>query len=629
MKHKSIFILAIGSFLGLLLPSCEKYLDVVPSETITSADVLGNIVNAEKIWANLYNTTIQDFGLVETGGYGGALLSACTDECKNHWESPTELIYNAGSWSSVNNPLDNWSPSYQAIRLANIFLENIDQSKIPEDKLSYYQPRIPGYKADARFMRAYRYFELFRRYGAVPLIRRSYDATEADEVLKITRSPVDSVVNFITSECDAAAEILPSTFTDNPSEIGRVTKGAALTLKAITLLYAASPLFNGNQLYAGVKNPDGTQLFPQAYDKNKWKLAADAAKAVLDLNVYSLFSPNPSNPIDNYAQLFYTREYNETILPLQFSSGRNLELQYLPNGKDAQGWGGHGKLSVFQTMVDAYEMSNGLPITDPNSGYSTNGFWTGRLWDGKTYRTGKNISNMYKDRDPRFYATIFFQYGYWDSATSPRAIKLAYYGGNGGNASDGWPKSGTNCETGYNWRKWSDPRVNPRTSSGNANRNYPIFRLPEMFLAYAEAMNEYEDVPTQDVYDAVNKVRGRVSMPNLPITGNDATKDGMRRRIRNEWRVEFAFENHRFWDVRRWLIGTQVDNGTMYGLNARPSQDELRATGLDVNSEAAGVAVFYKNVAVQTRVFLDKHYLFPIPQIEIDKNPNLIQNFGW
>lgn len=626
--HKFILLFLLGS---MLFVSCEKYLNVVPAETISGEDVLGNIANAEKIWARLYNQSLgaSEFGLIESSGYGGALIDACTDESMNHWESPTELAFNSGSWSPVSNPLDNWTPAFQLTRLAYLFLENVDNASIPADKLSYYQPRIPGYKADAKFMIALRYFEMFRRFGAVPVIRRSYDVSESGDVLNIMRSPVDSVVNFITSLCDSAAAVLPLSYADDPSEIGRVTKGAALTLKAITLLYAASPLFNGNTLYAGIKNPDGTQLFPQAYDKNKWKKAADAAKAVMDLGVYSLYNPDPANPVDNYARLFYTREYNETILPIEFGSTNNFESNFLPNGKDAQGCGGHGKLSVLQTFVDAYEMNNGLPITDPNSGYDSTGFWSGKLWDGKAFRSVKNISNMYKDRDPRFYASIFFQYSYWDSASHTRPLKFAYYGGNGGNASDGWPKSGTNNVSGYGWRKWNDPAVNPKTGSGKANRNYPLFRYPEILLAYAEAMNEYEDAPTQDIYDAVNQVRGRVSMPGLPITAADRTKDGLRERIHNEWRIEFAFENHRFWDVRRWLIGKKVDNGPVYGLNTRPSEDELKATGLDVNSEAAGVAVFYKRVVIQNRTFTDKHYLFPIPQLEIDKNPNLVQNYGW
>jgi hypothetical protein len=236
---------------------------------------------------------------------------------------------------------------------------------------------------------------------------------------------------------------------------------------------------------------------------------------------------------------------------------------------------------------------------------------------------------MYKNRDPRFYASINFQYTFWDSANHRRPLKYAYFGNNGG-ASEGWPKSGTNAETGYNWRKWCDPNVNLR-GSGSANRNFPVIRLAEIYLIYAEAMNEYSAAPDQQVFDAVNKIRARVSMPPLPVAGtNDNTKEGMRQRIRNERRVEFAFEGQRFWDVRRWLIAKDVDNGPVHGLNARPTTAELQATGFAPGSEEAGVAIFYKSVTVQTRVFLDRHYLMPIPQIEIDKSlGKLVQNPGW
>ena len=271
MKRYKLLIVFIAMAGLFPFAACEKYLDVVPSETITSEDVLSNIVNAEKIWAQIYDQTIGDFGLIGSGGYNGALLDACTDESMNHWESPVELQFNSGSWNQVTNALGNWTPSYQVIRQCNIFLENIDNSKIPDDKLDYYKARIPGYKADVRFLRAMRYFELFRRYGPVPLIKKSYNINDADAVNEILRSPVDSVVSFIASECDAAAAVLPDSYASTPSEVGRITKGACLSLKAEVLLYAASPLFNGNALYKDIKNPDGTQLFPQTYDKDKWK----------------------------------------------------------------------------------------------------------------------------------------------------------------------------------------------------------------------------------------------------------------------------------------------------------------------------------------------------------------------
>ncbi|MGN8070354.1 RagB/SusD family nutrient uptake outer membrane protein [Mucilaginibacter sp. 22184] len=622
MKNKKFIYLIVIACIGLA--SCKKYLNVVPTELVTQDAVFNNIQNAESAWAHLYASL--NSGDVQFIHGGGTVLGACTDECKNHWENVAELPFNSGAWNATNNSLDIWSGAYQYIRSANIFLASIDQTPIPDSRRDYYKPRIPLYKAEARFLRANQYFELFRRYGAVPLVNKVLTPTDP-AATTTTRNSVDEVVKFITSECDAIAAILPISYANGSSDYGRITKGAALALKARTLLYAASPLFNGNSMYANIKNADGTQLFSQTYDNNKWLLAANAAKAVLDLNAYSLSNPNPANPVDNYAQLFFSRNYNEIILPLIIGGNRDFEGTYMPNGRDANAVNGNGKMSVFQELVDAYEMNNGRPITDPQSGYQTTGFWNGELWDGVQNTAVSNISNMYKNRDPRFYATIFFQYDVWNYTNNARPLKFAWFGNNGGGC-DGWPKPGTNCETGYNWRKWADPSVNLK-GGGSANRNFPLIRLAEMYLIYAEAMNEYQPAPTSEVYSAINSVRSRVSMPGLPIIASDNTKEGMRKRIQNEKRVEFAFENQRFWDVRRWLIAKTVDNGNMHGLNARPTPAELSSSGFDSNSEAAGVAVFYKTVVDQTRVFADRHYLMPIPQTEINIDPALVQNYGW
>lgn len=624
---KKYSLICLLTIICLMADSCKKYLNVVPSEVVTQQDIFSNINTAQQAWAHLFACFGQNDLYNEFVNGNDPCLGACTDECKNHWESPNELTINEGAWSPTNNPLDQWGTYYQYVRAADIFLANIDKVPIPATSAAYYNVQVPLYKAEARFIRAWNYFELFRAYGAVPLINTALTPNEALGT-KIARSSVTDVVNFISSECDAIAAVLPLSYANDPADEGRITKGAALALKARTLLYYASPLFNGNTLYAGIKNADGTQLFPQTYDNNKWLLAANAAKAVLDLGVYKLYQPNPSNPVDNYARLFYTREYDETILPLLLGSTRNCEGNYLPNGRDNNACHGNGKMSVFQEMVDAYEMNNGHPITDPQSGYTVTGFWSGTLWDGLAFTQVSNVSNMYKNRDPRFYATIFFQNDVWAYQNNSRPLEYAWWQNNNG-ASDGWPKGGTNCETGYNWRKWSDPNVNLKAGNTNANRNFPLIRLAEIYLDYAEAMNEYLSAPTSDVYNAINMVRGRVSMPGLPIIASDNTKEGMRKRIQNERRVEFAFENQRFWDVRRWMIATTVDNGDMHGLNARPTAQQLASTGFDVNGYDAGLAVFYQVVTDQTRVFLPKHYLFPIPQSEIDIDPALKQNYGW
>lgn len=617
MKAIHIFLLAA---MLMTTASCKKYLDVVPAEYTTDKDVFNNINLTEQALARLYNALPNDLG---------SNISAYTDECYHHWFDNSGAIdaykFNLGSWSNTDNPQGNWSGKYQDIRRANIFISRIDDVPVPLDRADYYAIWKPRYKAEARFIRAQFYFELFKRYGAVPIMTNSEDIDPRDiENTQVYRNSVDEVVDFIASECSAIATELP--LTQDNAQVGRITKGAALALKARTLLYAASPLFNGNTLYTGIKNSDGKSLFGGAYDKEKWKKAADAAKEVIDLGIYALYSPFPTNPVQNYAAQFYTRDYTETILPRILANGTGFDGDHLPNG---QPFRGSGKLTPLVELINAYEMSNGYPIDEPGSGYAATGTWNGQLWDGLKFQNVTNVSNMYKNRDPRFYASIMFQYSVWRFDAVKRPAKYAYWGSTGAQA-DGWVvgKAGTN-PWGYNIRKFLSPEYDRNANTGTGRRNFPIFRLAEVYLGYAEAMNEYLDQPDNRVYEYLNQVRQRVLMPALPLLAADNTKIGMRKRIQNERRIEFAFEGHRFWDVRRWMIAKAVDNGKVNVMNARPSTEELTATGLNITTEAAGVAVFYKPVVIQTRVFTDRHYLMPIPQSEIDKDPNLVQNYDW
>ena len=608
---------------GILLfgTSCEKYLNVVPDEYVTDEDIFKNINLAEQSLARLYNSLPNE--LAEN-------MLAYSDEAYHHWTDNYQAAedafkYNLGTWSTTDNPYGNWAGRYQDIRRANIFIERIDAVPIPLDRQAYYEIWKPRYKAEARFIRALLYFEQFRRFGPVPLLTSAanIDLNDFTDTLA-KRSSVDEIIDFIVSECDKIAGELP--LTQDPAQTGRVTKGAALALKARALVYAASPLFNGNPMYAGITGKDGKRLFSTGYDKEKWKKTADAAMDVINMGMYSLYSPFPDNPVRNYAEQFNVRDYTESIFMRILPNSNTTDGGLLPNGPPFKG---KGKYTPLQEMVDAYEMNNGYPIQEPGSGYQSAGTWNGKLWDGLKWQNVSNISNMYKDRDPRFYASILFQYAVWRYDATKRGVKLAYWGAGNGKT-DGWAngKSGTN-PLGYQVRKFIAPDYDRNANTGTGKRNYPIFRLAEMYLIYAEAMNEYQDVPDSRVYEYINRVRARVNMPALPVIPDDMTKEGMRRRIQNENRIEFAFECHRFWDVRRWMIAKQVDNGDVHVLNAKPGANELSGTGLDPQSEEAGVAVFYKPVVIQTRVFLDKHYLMPIPQSEIDKVPSLVQNYGW
>jgi len=408
-------------------------------------------------------------------------------------------------------------------------------------------------------------------------------------------------------------------------------------------------------MYSAIVNNDGKVLFNQTYNRELWKRAAEAAQVVIDWaprGGVNLDKSTPDNAVDSYAKLFYANTRSTEII-LRGLLGTDMATDL--NTSNASDFGGNGKYSILQGMVDSYETkdghlpfkmdddgciiydANGQPQINPDANYTETGFWSGELFDGIRMVNVENISNMYKDRDPRFYASVSFQGTYWKSHIVNRPLHFPFWLNNSDDFFEGNKKLvGKSNETGYGIRKFLDPNVNLKIS-WNISHHYPYFRLAEQYLNCAEAWNEYLDKPDQKVYNAINEVRRRVNMPDLPITAEDETKIGMRKRIRNERKVELFNENHRFYDVRRWMIAAKVDGGNTYGMNSLPSTAELEAAAAQngwnlsnpVDSKKAGLAVFYKRTRHMTRVFEDKHYLFPIPQNEMDKNENMVQNYGW
>ena len=608
--------------LVVMATSCSKYLDIVPKEFHQESDLFADIKQAEKEIAVLYSRLPWDHNA--SVGASGMTMATASDEAVHNWTSATHaLLYMRGGWNPSNNPLGNYNSTYEQIRIAYRFLENVDQVPILDDRLydSYKNEIIPRYKAEVKFLIAFYYFELFKRYGAVPIIDRVYTIEENDLLLVLDRRPVDEVVNFIVNLCDEAALGLPLDYANDPRELGRATKGAALALKAKTLLYAASPLFNGGEqdgqsinvdvqsvknTLLSLQNNDGTSLFSQVYDHEKWKIAADAAWDVITLDQYNLH--------DTQAELFYDRDYEEVIFWKQGGGSSGWEIPLMPNGTDI---GGSGALSLIQNFVDSYEMKNGLPINDPASGYDERSWidTTMRVYRNRTWQTVRvTIRSMYHNRDPRFYTDVYFN---GMPLLHRNVITEFVQGSSPGTAHDGWAKSGQSTYTGYYSQKWVNPQQTPASQRTTSYRNFPLIRLADVYLWYAEAMNEYLDQPNNDVYNHINLVRNRVGMPNLPIAGRaeDLTKEGMRTRIRNERKIELAMEGQRFFDIRRWLIAHT------------PECTEFN--GLDVNRSGEA---FYtrKEVLGGKRPFYIQHYLMPIPAEEINKAPDAIkQNYGW
>lgn len=502
----------------------------------------------------------------------GSLCSAC-DESEYAWSWSSVFGYTDGRWSP-SNPYSRWD--FAGIRRANFFLTeyvNADFSELKYDKdYEAEMKRFNRYPYEVRFLRAYFYFNLARAYGDVPLITKVLTEDEANQV---TRTPVADVFDFIVKECDAILEAdqLPVRYSDlvgdaangSSTDGGRVTKQAVMALKARTLLYWASPLFNK-------ENNSGL-----------WRQAAQANKDVIDFCTANGIS------LGKYSEIWGTNNWQagEMIFVRRVGDMNWPETTNFPVGME----NGNSGNCPTQTLIDAYEMqATGLAWDEPGSGY--------------------DHTDPYAGRDPRLAMTIAVNGDKWPD-TNPNPLET-YQGGR-----NGLPLAGA-TPTGYYLKKYLDKTIDISTStgSGSTRHNWVTYRLGEFYLNYAEAVFNYlgsadatDATFTMSAVDAVNVVRSRsdVNMPGFP-TG--LSNDEFTEKYRRERMVELAFEGHRFWDVRRWKDGA--------------SQRSIIEMQITKNGDR-----YTYNRVPKPRYWDDKMYLFPIPDSEIRKNPNLTQNPGW
>lgn len=581
----------------VIVAGCKKgFLDQVPDDRITIEEIFSRKKTTEEYLANVYSYVRDESNQWQSNPWTGA-----SDEADMTWARSGYNSYfmNIGSWDPTSGFFDFWMDYYKGIRSATYFMENADKCKEILD-----QPGgadiIKRYKAEARFLRAYFYFGLLRQYGPVPLLGESILAPDVPfDQTQIPRSSYDECVDFIASELDRAGQDLPLQQSDE-LEYGRITKPVAMAVKARMLLYAASPQFNGNADYASFKNQDGKQLVSATYDANKWKKAADAAKAVIDLNLFQLYKVNDASgaydPFTSCRDAIMSPWNKEVIFARAGNGVDQWEVHCSP--RFAGGWSG---VAATQQMVDAFFMENGKAIDEAGSGYVSSGFST-----ADTRYTTAGTYNMYVGREPRFYVCITYNGMTWfNRSEGEKKVELFNTGNTG--------KRGTYdySRTGYLVRRNYHPDTYPRLGR-YVYRPFVLFRLAEMYLNYAEALNESEP-GNADILKYVNAIRERAGIPALP---GGLPQADMRERIRRERRVELAFECHRYFDTRRWKIAEQTDGGPFYGMD------------VDAGTSLTDLS-FYKKTVFETRVFQKKHYLFPIPQSEIDRNKKLVQNPGW
>ena len=541
MKRKSLFILAAALLTGFT--SCVD-LDRYPLEELSDGSFWKTGNDAEMAVSDLYNS----------------LPYWDVDDAINS-DDAHGIKWAAGNISKgIYDPLDqSWSGTYGVIRQANLILSKIDE--IPD----YDEAEKKKVLGQTYFFRAFHYFDLIRTFGDVPYVDRPLELSDQEG---ITRTSRDEVYKHVMDDFDKAIEYLPVSWP--ASDYGRITKGAALAMKARAALYY------GN-----------------------WQVAADNAKKVMDQGTYQLWDKDNTG---KYAQLFWevADGCDEFILVRQFNAGDNGWYLIGWEAFPTLGWGG---IDPTQSLVDAFEDIEGAPITKSN------------LYDEK---------NPFANRDPRLEVNVLHDGETMYGVTIKVApLKSCYPTGIG--------QHGDATATGYYQQKWLDPSIDPQSTGWDMGKDAVVIRYAEVLLTYAEAKNELDPL-SQEAFDAVNQVRRRVGMPDLQKTDASkptycGTQDDLRQRIRNEWRVEFALEGgKRQWDIRRWGIAKEVLNKPLYGLKYK-----LVDSPDAVDGDGGKICILYEgeNYIGGTTSYKDHNYVYPIPQKEIDLNPNLTQNDGY
>lgn len=607
---KLIYKIIPAILLGcLLLVSCnKKFLDQVPDDRVTIDQVFKQRRTTEAYLAQVYRYVSDQFNQRFVYPWTGG-----SDEVKYVFTfSPSQIINNGSISSSTGFVIDFWSDLYKGIRSATYFLQHADECVEILNDGPQGRKLLDRYKAEARTLRASYYLRLLQIYGPVVLLGDAIVAPDAPvSELQFERNTVDEFADFISSEIDKAVPDL--LLVPGSVDYGRVTQGFAKGIKARTLLLAASPQFNGNTALT-MQKKNGTYLVNQQKDVTKWKKAADAAKAVIDMNVYSLYyNTGTFNPVTSCREVMYQNWNKEWIFARIDNAASFWEYDCTPWLSQTTNIGGAGAAGVTQAMIDAYFMANGKGINDPGSGYVNSGFSNSKVTYGPAAydNVPAGTHMMYLNREPRFYAQVTYNGSTWINTTKGNMTVELQYSGNSGKS-----KSATNYSpTGTVCRKNVLPDQNNSFSS--VARPLVLMRLAEMYLSYVEALNEY-DPGNSDILLYLNAIRKRAGIPEygsstLPAPTNQSD---MREAIRRERRVELAFESFRFFDIRRWLIAEQLLNGPIYGCN--PDK------GNSVSDPE-----FYVKKIIENRVWLPRHNLFPLPQLELNKDKALVQNTGW
>lgn len=580
----------------------------------------------------------------------GALYFASDEAIYNDANATCELYQN-GQYSSTNQLYeDRYNAMYVGIRTASIFIHNVYRC---QEVSSAERERMEG---EARFLRAYYYFTLMCQYGSVPIVPdEGLDISLDYDQLALPRASIDEMVDFMLADLERAAHVLPSDYAS--TWIGRATQGAALALRAKILLYAASPLFNGNTELFNVKDHEGRNLIPQQYDARKWARAAAAAKEVIEMGLYELVTvrktvttapladnvptadfPNGAGNIDpfqSYAQLFNGETpvtLNNEFIVMRLNGGAldTFISKIIPYSHK-----GLNNISATLKQVDAYYMRDGQDKDQASAEYPyyTSGFTTGETND---HFVPNDCHRMWLNREPRFYASIAYNGCIWENATADQTyqnFRCNYY--RAGQDGKQLSRPYNYPLTGIGVKKYYNPDDSRDEGGRVAYKPHPDIRYADVLLWYAEALNELPDGQEFEfnhvIYDepftvkrdveemrkAFRMVRFRAGLPDL-TDAEYSSADTFRDKLKRERQIEFFMEGARYFDLRRWKDAAVAENEAVTGMN------------VDMKGSGTQKERFYATTPAQiTKVFMTKMYLWPFSYDELQRNEKLTQNPGW
>lgn len=561
MKVKHIILICSSI---ITLASCN-YLDYDETSGLnTREDIYKYFDKIKQMLTHVYTYVPQDLGTI-----GGAMRDAACDDAEYGATGGSIQDMTNGNWSSIKTRDASWT-LYEGIRAANEFLQSLQDVDLSryEYNPNYdnWMKQLAYFPYEARVLRADYFFELARRYGDIAMPLATLTTEEANTIGKTS---FEEVINFIVSECEDAAHNLPATYVGQPNnETGRITKGFAMAVKSKALLYAASKLHNPSNNTA------------------KWEASAKAAYDIIKTNLYQLDPNEKANNITSPEVVLFRMNGNSAVFernnfPIRFTEGTRTTpaTATFPS----------------QNLVDAFQTINGYSVTLTDTG-----------WECEDPEF--NPQNPYANRDPRFARTVLA------NGMEFKSSEIAVYKG----GTDYTSVSEGGSPTGYFLRKYIQESTSFEPDKTVTNKHHwIIYRYAETLLTYAESMVMAFNNPKYTNADfpqsaewALNEVRKNAGMPTVSIT--DPTE--FTKALQNEWRVEFAFEDHRFWDVRRWQIAENTQK-ELYGVNIE---------------RAADGKLDFQRVLYKSRTWHQRMYLYPIPQNELFKNKNLNpQNTGW